>query len=203
MANWLAFLREIKQDSADLGVGLVVIDTLAKHLPVKDENHATEVESALQPLWALTSQDIALLAIHHARKVLADDGTSARGSMAFNGHFEVLLELTKSDNTPGNCQRILKGMSRLKHVPAELVIELTNGTYSAIGDSTALARQQLELKILAYLASNNLANAGAVARGNGLSVQRASELLESLVASGQLSAVGDGTRRNPRQYQVL
>ena len=83
------------------------------------------------------------------------------------------------------------------------MLGLNFGTYSAIGDSTALARQQLELKILAYLASNNLANAGAVARGNGLSVQRASELLESLVASGQLSAVGDGTRRNPRQYQVL
>jgi len=203
MANWLAFLKEIRQDCSDIGAGLVVIDTLAKHLPVKDENHATEVESALQPLWALTSQDIALLAIHHSRKVLAEDGTSARGSMAFNGHFEILLELCRADNTPGNCQRILKGMSRLKHVPDELVIELVNGKYRAIGSQAQVEQGRIESLVMEYVANNSLTNAGQVSRHAGITIQRASEMLEALVAGGHLSAIGEGTRRSPRQYQVL
>ena len=203
MAQWIAFLKEIRHDVSDIGAGLVVVDTLAKHLPLRDENHATEVESALQPLWQLTAQDVGLLCVHHSRKVLAEDGTSARGSMAFNGHFEILLELIRADNTPGNCQRILKGMSRLKHVPEELVMELVDGRYRAMGNQAEVERHRIESMVMEYVANNSLTNAGQVSRHAGITIQRASEMLEALVAGGHLSAIGEGTRRSPRQYQVL
>jgi hypothetical protein len=202
MVLWQAFIKEVLADGQHFGADLVILDTLAKHLPCKDENHATEVETALQPLWALTQQNLALFVIHHTKKQMMDDGTGARGSLAFNGFFEILLELSRTDkaNLADN-RRTLRGMSRLKHCPDELIIELVNGIYRRAGSDREYDRARLESKIMEYLNRSGQSRIGDICLAVDAAKPQIQSVLDQLAAAGIVSVAGERTeKRDHRTY---
>jgi hypothetical protein len=204
MVLWQAFLKEVMSDGQHFGADLVILDTLAKHLPCKDENHATEVETALQPLWALTQSNMGLMCIHHTKKQIMDDGTGARGSLAFNGFFEVLLELSRTDKSNlADNRRTLRGMSRLKHCPDELIIELVDGVYRRAGSDREYDRARLESKVMEYLNRSGQSRIGDICLAADAARPQVQTVLDQLAAAGIVSVTGERTdRRDHRAYGI-
>ena len=121
--DWLAFLtflgEQLEADPADL----IVLDTLADLWPVRDENNATDVQTALQPLRRL-ADDRAVLLVHHLRK---SDGAEGRvaGERGVGGFVDVLAELrrAKASQDPSGRRRRLSAVGRFDGVPREWLVE--------------------------------------------------------------------------------
>jgi hypothetical protein len=133
VADWLSFVATLKRDIQEHQFDLVVFDTLAKLWPVREENDPVEVDSALMPLWELTSLGAGVLLIHHLRKSGSTEFSGSRGSGALSAFPDILVELTRFDPLDNKCRkRKLSAKGRYDETPDELVIELVDGEYRHI-----------------------------------------------------------------------
>ena len=121
---WLGFVLKLRDALAVDPADLVVFDTLADLWPVRDENNATDVQTALQPLRRL-AEGRAVLLVHHLRKSDGDEGTAARGSGALAGFVDVLAELRRAKPAVDPCgrRRVIKAVGRFDGVPKEWLVE--------------------------------------------------------------------------------
>ena len=144
LANVLA------SDPADL----VVFDTLVDLWPVKDENNATDVQGALQPVRRL-ADGRAVLLVHHLRKSDGGEGTGSRGSGALAGFVDVLVELRRAGRAadPGGAKRVLTAVGRASGIPPEWAVELDEeaGVYRGtdMGDPSALLGEAIRKALFA------------------------------------------------------
>lgn len=142
--NWHEWERLIDRVAAltrERGYALVVFDTLASLWPVVDENSAADVLRAVLPLHRIVEAGAALLLNHHPRKSDGAEGTASRGSGALPGFVDVIIELRPfAAGDRHNRRRTLACFSRLDETPAEVVIELTDTGYVAIGDKADAGR---------------------------------------------------------------
>ena len=199
--QWKQFLGYVRQDCLDTGSQMVIIDTIAKCLPVRDENSASEIESALTPLWELTQQDIALLGVHHSRKSPGQDGTAARGSGALTGHFEILLDMLRGPEEQPT-HRIIKGNSRYKQTPSELLVELTAEGYQCLGSPSDHAGQMFQIKIMNYVQGNPAMDVRTIAGAVELPRPLVQDHLDRMVVAGVLTTTGSGTRGDHKRYYI-
>jgi len=124
------------------GFGIVIVDTLSRWAAIVDdgENSAGEAAQAMRPLEEAAAQGLAVLVIRHERKGGGDITEAARGSTAFGGAADIILNLRRA-NTPGHpSRRVLRGVGRFEEVPEEVVIELGPGGYEVLGDGVAVER---------------------------------------------------------------
>lgn len=103
---------------------LVVFDPLAYVYPGMDENSATAMRVALEPLRQLTKRGLAVLILHHCRKAPAASGTAARGSSALPAHVDIAIEMELPDANATSRRRRLSAKSRFEETPAERLIQL-------------------------------------------------------------------------------
>ncbi|MEE9128546.1 MAG: AAA family ATPase [Phycisphaerales bacterium] len=123
---------------------LVIFDTFANVCALDDENDAATMNKALRPLDQITEAGPAVLLIHHKRKGKAAQGQGSRGSSAFAGFVDVVVEMERHNpKQAGDCRRVLKALSRFDETPPETVIELRDGRYVGIGDHAAASREEL------------------------------------------------------------
>ncbi len=152
--DWSAFMLHLLNVLANDPADLVVFDTLADLWPVKDENNATDVQGALQPVRRL-ADGRAVLLVHHLRKSDGGEGTGSRGSGALAGFVDVLVELRRAGRAadPGGAKRILTAVGRANGVPAEWAVELDEeaGVYRGtdMGDPSALLGDAIRKALLA------------------------------------------------------
>ena len=136
--DWLAFLQHLATHLEGDPADLLVFDTLADLWPVRDENNATDVQTALQPLRRL-SDGRAVLCVHHLRKSDGAEGTGSRGSGALAGFVDIIAELRRAKNTIDiqGTKRVLAALGRLSGIPSEWVIELDEEAerYHFVGES--------------------------------------------------------------------
>jgi hypothetical protein len=123
--QWLAFINGLQASLSRDPADFLVCDTLANLWPVRDENNASEVLSALKPLRTLTEDGKRnVLLVHHLRKSDGEGGTGSRGSGALAGFVDSIIELRRHE-AGGGRHRVLKAHGRHHDTPAELVIELS------------------------------------------------------------------------------
>jgi hypothetical protein len=188
-----SFIAECRQAALEFGALFCVVDTVAKHLPVKDENSASEMEGSLIQLWQLTQQDLGLMSFHHNRKSPGEGGSSARGSGALTGHFEILLNMDRT-NEENPTHRTIKGNSRFKQTPTEMLLELTPEGYRNLGEPHEHARQELLARIIAWVTSNPLKTHEDCALALGMPKPLIKSHLLRLVAANVLAANGSGSK---------
>jgi hypothetical protein len=139
--DWQAFLLHLIACVADDPADLIVFDTLADLWPVKDENNATDVQGALQPVRRL-ADGRAVLLVHHLRKSDGAEGTGSRGSGALAGFVDVICELRRAGRAadPGGAKRVLTAVGRMPGIPNEWAVELdeAGGGYRHAGDASGL-----------------------------------------------------------------
>jgi archaellum biogenesis ATPase FlaH len=182
------------------GIKLVVIDTLSALWRVADENDASAVTAAIQPLLVLARESGAcVLLIHHARKSEGSYGDEIRGSGALFATVDVALILKRHEIAT---QRKLIGISRYADTPAELILELRDSGYVALGDPADLNKQARLERVRAALGHEPELPAAIfqradVKRGDGY------RLLNILVDQGEVIRSGSGRKGDPFLYKAV
>jgi DnaB-like helicase N terminal domain/AAA domain len=187
-----------------IGASLLVVDTLGQFagLTGDKENNSGDALEAIRPLQEAASEGIGVVVIRHERKSGGEVGDSGRGSSAFAGAVDIVISLRRpGGNSPKN-RRLMQSLSRFHETPADLLIELTDEGYTALGEPGETAVKDAKDAILAVapqteteaLALKELVSAAKVSR------QTAQRALDELVREGMLGRVGKGKRGDPFRY---
>lgn len=188
-----AMLEKIKQFAIAHTIKLIVVDTLAALWRISDENDAASVTQAVKPLLALARESGAcVLLIHHARKSEGSFGDEIRGSGALFALADVALIL-KRHEVP--TQRKLQGISRYPDTPSELLIELKDSGYVALGDPAAINKKARLEKIRVAL-GHEPELAEAIVERAGIAKRDGYRLLSALVDRGEAIRTGAGDRKS-------
>ena len=201
---WNEFTIYLTELVAADPVDLVVLDPLVNLWPVRDENDNAQVLSALLPLQPIVSGRSGLLLCHHFRKADGDEGTASRGGGSFMGFVDTIMELRR--NPPGDRRRVLRAYGRDDETPEELVIELTDQGYVALGERTEVAMTEL-LPVIARLLP---ASPPGLTRDEVLAcwpegvgrpgTQRLIEALHRGASAGMWVQGGEGRRGSPWRF---
>ncbi len=184
-------------------VSLVVIDTLSDFWGVSEENDAPEVQDAMRSLRAIAYENnVALLLIHHLRKMDGDEGTAIRGSGALLGSVDIGLEFHYA-NSKNPRRRKLRSNSRFADTPKEVIIELTKDGYSLLGDAAQVTREDIQTRFLdalhdsAYEAIEDIAAKMEPKPGISILKEIASECRKKAL----VDFTGEGKKGKPYQYR--
>lgn len=141
--QWIEFITKTSEFCAENNIEFVIIDTLGTFWPVRDENDAAQVISALLSLNSLLEKNIALMIVHHDRKSGGEEGTASRGSGALPGFVDIIVEFRRFDASKRNdSRRVIKTYSRYEETPSELVIELTPNGYDVHGTKAQVVQEE-------------------------------------------------------------
>jgi hypothetical protein len=134
MPEWKAFIAALVAAVYKHHFDLVVMDTLSKLWPVREENDAGQVDEALMPLWDVKNADAALLLVHHTRKSGGGEFTAARGSSGLTAFTDLLMELRRHSEERHDAKRVVKAIGRFRDIPDEVLVELRPDGYQCLGD---------------------------------------------------------------------
>jgi DNA-binding transcriptional ArsR family regulator len=206
--NWARAVREQEPD-------IVIVDTIRRFMPPKDENDSASVSLALAPFVDLTEHlpRTAIVLVHHTKKSLSGDGeiTDIAGSHAFTAEVDAILLLAPVREHKR--QRILTPIAgRLwSFAPEPLVLELSEDAseYRVVGTAEEVLpethTQSTKGKILDALRVLGLATVDEVsdylrAQGEQVSKRTIHHHLTQLHAEGAVNREGRGTRAEPFTY---
>ena len=115
---------------------LFVVDPLVSFLPGRSESDPGTLLEMLQPLQRLAAAGVAVLLLHHPRKLKADEGSTARGGGALLGFVDIILEVYRFGRLQtDDRRRRLIGLSRHPQTPRNLVYEWDgDGEFSTVVD---------------------------------------------------------------------
>jgi RecA-family ATPase len=192
-------LEAIKEYVRTHDIRFILVDTLASFWTVADENDAASVQKAIQPLLTLARDSGAcVLLIHHARKSEGQNGDEIRGSGALFAAVDVALILKRHEV---QTQRRLTANSRYEETPQEVILDLTDSGYVALGDPASVNRQAKREKMRAVLAHEGL-EAKELAGKAQVPERDAYRLLNELHQSQEATRTGTGRRNNPFRYAI-
>ncbi len=107
--------------------------------------------AALEPLEVAAASGLFVFILRHDRKSGGDVGDSGRGSSAWSGAADIVLQLRRCDAPGHENRRTLLGVGRFEEVPAQVVIEFADGSYTDLGDSTRVEVRECMAKLLDVL----------------------------------------------------
>jgi len=156
----------------------------------------------MHPLLRAAADGIGVILTRHERKSGGEVGDSGRGSSAFAGAVDIVLSLRRPEGNANKTHRVLQALSRFSETPAELLIELTETGYVALGDPHEAALKQAKGSILATIPKSeteaaDLKELTANSKVPRSTVQRA---VEEFLAESVLSRTGEGKRGSPYRH---
>ncbi|MHC4277004.1 MAG: AAA family ATPase [Planctomycetota bacterium] len=203
--EWQAFVKHI--DELVSSYDLIVIDTIATNWPVRDENSNSEVIEAMMPLRQWTEQGACVLIIHHSRKGDGQEGQASRGAGGLPAFVDIILEFRRHDpSREDDTRRTIKGYSRHKETPKEVVIELTDDRYVLLGNkSEATASKRLSILESLIPLDGPPGSTVEEVMANWTGGLRPGERtlrsdLETLHSKGKIERSGDGKKGSPYNY---
>ena len=132
---------------------LLVVDTISgASRPVDDdENSPSWAQGVVDALRPATELGWGVAITQHMRKSGGDIEDAARGSSALPGAVDVVVTLVKATTNGHPGRRKLEAVGRFDDVPAELLIELEDGSYRELGDQAAVERAATRAVVLEIL----------------------------------------------------
>ena len=180
---------------------LVILDTMARWLPMKSGDRINDYSSGLEmvrPLAQLASDlkphGVTFLAVHHARKGATGDGAeSSLGSQSISGSFDSTLILTRK---PGSKSRIrfLNISSRFGYDPeiGERLAFRYDGSTMVTADPSA----ELDDEIMAVVGPEGMAARDIQETlESEVDIRTVQRRLKALTGSGELAAEGAARSR--------
>jgi hypothetical protein len=206
--DWPAIVAAAVKECQRRGARLLVIDTLSRFASLRgtSENDAGAADEAMAPLQqAASTHGLAIVVARHERKGGGPVEEAGRGSSAFGGAADILLNLRRPEGNQRRTVRLLRGLSRFDSVPDELMIELTDEGYVALGDKTALVAAATRAALLERLPAD--ADAGLtldelrdIVDAPRSTVQRE---LATLVGQGTAARTGKGRSGSPFRFHLV
>jgi DNA-binding transcriptional ArsR family regulator len=206
--NWAQAVRELEPD-------IVIVDTIRRFMPAKDENDSASVSLALMPFVDLQQElpRTAIVLVHHTKKSLSGDGeiTDIAGSHAFTAEVDAILLLAPVREHKR--QRILTPIAgRLWTLsPEPLVLELSEDAseYRVVGTAEEVLPETLaqstKEKILHALRVLECATVDEIAEylqehREHIPKRTIHHHLAQLYTEGAVNREGRGTRAEPYTY---
>jgi DNA-binding transcriptional ArsR family regulator len=209
--KWAQAVRELEPD-------IVIVDTIRRFMPAKDENDSASVSLALMPFVDLQQElpRTAIVLVHHTKKSLSSDGeiTDIAGSHAFTAEVDAILLLAPVREHKR--QRILTPIAgRLWTLsPEPLVLELSEdgSEYRVVGtaeevlpESHAQSTREKVLQAIRVLgqATRNEIEEYLREIGEKIPERTIKHALLGLYEDGKVEREGKGTRAEPHVYRVV
>jgi len=176
---------------------LVVIDTLAYWMSIKDFNDYAQVGDALKPLHRFArTNDTHLMAVHHQGKV----GESPLGSTALSANVDTIMMLNETDQG-----RTLETKQRYgAPLPKTLLaFDADTRTLSLGGQVTDARKRDLDEEIMETIGRRTMAQT-ELQDTIGCRKESLTHALNRLVEAGVLIRTGHGKGRgsNPYMYEL-
>ena len=191
--DWPQVAAEAVAKCKQIAAGLIVVDTLSQFagLTGDRENNSGDALQAMQPLQQAAGEGIGVVLVRHERKSGGDVGDSGRGSSAFAGAVDIVLSLRKPEGNSGKNRRVIQSLSRFSETPNDLVIELTDAGYVALGErrETTLKDAKDSVFRAAPQVEAEAADLQALALAGDLKRQTAQRAIEDLVRDGMLKRI--------------
>jgi DNA-binding transcriptional ArsR family regulator len=208
--NWARAVRELEPD-------IVIVDTIRRFMPAKDENDSASVSLALAPFVDLQQElpRTAIVLVHHTKKSLSSEGeiTDIAGSHAFTAEVDAILLLAPVKEQKR--QRVLTPIAgRLWNLsPEPLVLELSEDAseYRVVGtvgevlpESHAQSTREKILHALRVLGQATRTEIEEHLRASGEKIPERTirDALLRLYEDGKVEREGKGTRAEPHVYRV-
>lgn len=199
--EWLAFVEYIRQQVHSHGYDVVVFDTISNLWHVRDENNSCEVQEALMPLRSLPDTT-ALVIVHHLRKSDGAEGTAGRGSSAFGGYVDIILEIRRFNaSEKGDNRRTLSGYGRPKSVPQEIVLSLSENGYELDGDKSEVLSRDL-IPLLERLIPSDPARITRNELRDGIRDERSSGVKEEVFLAALRQGIDEGRWKQEGQRPI-
>jgi DNA-binding transcriptional ArsR family regulator len=209
--NWARAVREQEPD-------MVIVDTIRRFMPAKDENDSASVSLALTPFVDLQQElpRTAIVLVHHTKKSLSSDGeiTDIAGSHAFTAEVDAILLLAPVREHKR--QRVLTPIAgRLWTLsPEPLVLELSEdgSEYRVVGtaeevlpETHAQSTREKVLQAIRVLGEATRTEIEEYLReiGEKIPERTIRDALLRLYEDGKVEREGKGTRAEPHVYRAV
>lgn len=221
-AEWAKFLGDVVKIVTEYRFDAVIMDTISKLWPVRDENDAGQVEDALMPAWAITDTGAALMLVHHNRKSDGKEFTGSRGSGGLPAFCETLIEFRRASDESKDRKRLLTGGGRYRETPDKLLIELLPTGYVSHGDPDEMtpdqkvvfgvgdaAKKEDWMQAAHAFIPDDLMHAKTYGEmqghlkatvGHGVRREDLLNWLAARVESGDYQRIGSGTKSSPHRW---
>ena len=195
--DWETIIEAAHKQCTEIGSALLIVDTLPQFAGMGEhqENDSGAAMLALKPLQKLTSDEIAVVVVRHERKAGGEVGDSSRGSSSWGGGADTLITIAKGNGNSASTVRILSCISRFDGPPDKLVIDLREGEYINLGNSTDVALSRAKENIWEIIpdTEDEAKATGEILAAAGTGKTVGQEALNALVGEGELQRkVGQG-----------
>jgi AAA domain len=209
LADYRQLHEQILEARRERPLDLVVIDSLVRFLPSRNENNAGAVADALAPFMALAKEGLAVWLLHHPTKGEPALGQAARGSGALMASADVILEMRHPGGDMFTRRRKLFGWSRYTQTPREMLIEISEDRtrYERLADGSEDFHTHWDaVRRVLGSAAGPLTRQQLVALWPTDSVRPHEATLwrwlDRAVELGLVERVGKGTKGEPYRYGV-
>lgn len=180
---------------------LVILDTLAGVKPIKTQQGYTEDYASLEQLHRLANdRGVAIVVIHHLRKMEAEDPVDAiSGTLGLAGCADTLAIIAR--NSQGTTL-YLRGRDIQE---AEHAISFGKDTckWTILGDASEVRRSSERGKILAVLHdAADLVTPQEIIVATGMTKNNVDQLLFKMAAAGEVAKEGRGKYRHPDRLDL-
>ena len=210
--SWSETVELAAQECVRVGAKLLVVDTLGPFAGLErdGENSAGDAQAAVAPLQIVAQREkLAVVLVRHSRKGGGEVGESGRGSSAFGGAVDLLLSVRRRGGGAPKTQRVIYTLGRFDETPDDLVVDLVDGRYVALGSEDDSGRKAIKTSLLAVLADgSSLTNdelLEAVRADLGEEAVKEStyrRVRDDLLAHEALHRVDQGKKGNPYRFQI-
>ena len=137
---WTKLASAVVEEVNETNASLVIVDTISNFTRVDDENDASQASRAMDELRTIAMTGAAVIYSRHDRKGGGDLGDSGRGSSAYSGYADILLQFGRANQEGHPTRRLLTAIGRFDETPDEMIVELKAGQYVPLGSTGELER---------------------------------------------------------------
>lgn len=204
--GWGELIGAAVAEAKRIGAVALVIDTLAywAAMPSHREKDAGSAQAVMQPLLEAASEGVAVLLVMHQRKGGGEDGEGLRGSGAFAGAADIVVELERTQNPR---ERVLLALSRYPSTPGSLVVnhEAATGAWSVVGEgergeARSIADRQA---ILVALSDRGELTRAELEQALGTQQRQWHTELRKLIGEGCVRRSGAGKKGDPHRFSIV
>lgn len=198
---WADVIRETMAEARRVNAVLIVVDTLPVFagLPGDNENAAGHAREALDPLTQL--DDLALVVEFHDRKSGGDPGDSTRGSSAFAGAVDIIVDLKRVGGNGNERRREIAAVGRFEDTPDQTIIERHGDGYHLLGDMAAAVRGDARAFVRTALKEKSMTEEELCGELEGrVKKTTLGTVLRDLVEADEVARDGEGKKGSPYRY---
>ena len=211
--DWPTLVNAATTEARRIGAVLLVIDTLAHWagMPADREKDSGAALAVMDACITAARQGLAVLLPSHTRKGGGDDGEGIRGSSAFAGSADIIIEMERVPDAPR--QRALLALSRYPQTPGTLVAELAvDGIWRCVNEGAdridtrniaAQARTTADAEAILSAVDEKPLTRDELENATGTPARQWNNTLKTLQTDGKIRRTGAGKKGDPYRYEML